>query len=255
MQTLDDIIAEAKEKWIAPDGLMRLDLEQDFMPPYPGQSLDTVYNENGILFLAYFCLTLIDKGVDPKTVFTREHIEAVIARLEEEPGLLNRHPGNNKRNEAHDNYVGAIVLTFVFDLPEKRYAIYDYGKRNGFIYINVDPGSFSYRHIRQPGEISYYTISVGYVPHLLNWVWLLGGLLVASLNPKTGAGRTLLSHARIFCLDQVFKIYFSKSNYLSISYALVRAVFNLRLSKLGGIDEMRKQYFTRPAHPIRKLIN
>ena len=53
-------IKEVKEKWLAEDGLMRLDYEDD-RPPYPGARLRTVHNDNGILWLCYWIYLLHTK--------------------------------------------------------------------------------------------------------------------------------------------------------------------------------------------------
>ena len=183
MSNLEQIRLLAKEVYLAPDGLMRLDPD-DRAPPHRKHGLPTVRNENGIFFaVIYYYMSALNGLSDEEDA---HRFISAVKQLEVEPGLYNRHSGNVVRDEAHDN-LDAICAGSVLFGTSHAAQIVRYGSKNGWSYTNLKPDSWSLRHLLQGGNISYRNICAGNVPYLLNFVWMCGGLWINALARKSGS--------------------------------------------------------------------
>lgn len=152
-------------------------------------------NSNGILFLAMGLMMLQKLGCLPDI---RKQVDASIKRLQVpgEPGLFNRMQGDG-RMDSHDNMVGIIILSVIFDLPYAE-QIHKRGKykfkRNRYLgfddyfnYNNVQPGKFDWTAQRQGGDIAIYQMAAKKLVNPLYLMWFTGGLWISAwkMNPST----------------------------------------------------------------------
>ncbi len=248
--TKEEIYMEYMTKtWVSETGLGRLD-------PYPLDStvgrtgLETVQNENGILFLVLFLLTSKVAGVN--ILPYRERFDLTVSELVRKPyqGLFNRQPYGNQtvdRHEAHDNYAAITGMSMLFGLGYAPQVV-TYGEKHGGNYNNVDPNKWEAKQQRQGGEMAFYKVMAYYVPPMWEWIWLMGGLLINAFNRN--AGETQLAWLRIYCLSRVmFFTWWQK-----LSFAIVSEIWLAsKKAKFGNLHNVFKQYFQQPTHPILQM--
>ncbi len=245
---MDDVLLSLKkelvEKYFAPNGLARLDLN-DINP----NDKDSVKNDNGILFASIFYLVLDElKLLDWAD---KERFLEAIEHIEIQPGLYRRKPGDD-RSEAHDNYLGIAACSYLFDTKHSK-DILDYGGRTGYLYNNVDPDLFVLGQIRQGGDIAFYKICAGHIPAPWEFIWLMIGLILNCFSKN--ASTTQLCWLRTEILKRAFNRW-PFWQWMELTFAAVYVVwltvFHHKFDSLSGL--FSKYYIVEPPrHPIRSL--
>lgn len=239
---INDIILNAKKHWIAPNGLMRLDPDDTY-------NETDVKNANGIYFLGHFLLLL--KKLGREHAFDPKDIDATVRRLEEKPGLLNRHPGGNQEREAQDNYVGAQLCKAIYREDDLAKRINKYGFWHLYNYNNVPPHKMQLNTQRQGGEVAFYRMMAGKYPILLMLLWLIGGVLINAFSkpqgPRNHVSDSLLTYARLECI-------LCKKPKSILFKSLKKFWLKKAREKYGSIANLYKAYYQHTDHPIRKLL-
>lgn len=233
---------------------MRLDPADD-REPFPGQTLRTVKNENGILFSGHHLL-LRYLLCDPDVCDWKDLFRGAVIRLQSRafPGIFYRHPGNTDRDEAHDNYVAIAGLSAVmgFEFHEQ---VLRHGQAFWWCYNSVAPKKFSLRHVRQPGEIAYYYACNRKRMPALGFLGFLGGIIVNAKQPRNSKhnnpSTSLLAFFRLSVMNEL-----KGWQPRPYQWALKKAEnywFKSIRKKYGSIAEVYAAYFGEPNHPLREL--
>jgi hypothetical protein len=107
-ETVGDVRADIYNRWVAPDGLMKIQGPEEVRDPYPGATLKTAANDNGILWLAY-AMWLLDRsgqfGPDDRSRFndTAERLQ-VAGR----PDVYDRNPHRSGDRNSLDNLIDLV---------------------------------------------------------------------------------------------------------------------------------------------------
>ena len=185
-----EIKDEFYKNWIAPDCLVKLDAN-DTHAPFEGQTLDTVNNDNGILYLAYAMAMFHKLGIaDYKDSVTSMRALNNIA-VPGLAGLYHRRPGLDFVLDSHDNMVGQVALSVIFGFDGKVAEILEYGKDFLWMFNNTNPTKWEWKAVRQPGDWAFCRIAAGRKPGLLPWIWFLVGATL-SIRSKRNFSKNLL---------------------------------------------------------------
>jgi len=211
---------------------------------------DHAQNSNGILFLGYqlakFVKAKLFNQDDINRAFHACEATKVIINGVEVDGVYKRGVGNDEL-DAHDNLVGrAGVSVFCeFDYARK---MADHGNKSGWSFHSVDPSKQELRTTVQGGTICFIKMCAGYIPYPTEYVWMLGGILVAGFfgTPST----VNINNFAIEVLDMVFEKKFSKTHWTYLAYPLVRFLFKIGVKrKYSSVTESYKKYFE-AGHPL-----
>lgn len=252
--------AEAYRRWVAEDGLMSL-APESFKSPYPGKTLRTCDNDNGILFLAYFHYLLEEQGMLDES--DKEIADNAIQRLRHGDvlGIFDRNPGRAFDPEAHDNYNAITSLSILHGLDHYPIEIVNYGIKHGFTYDNTSPGKLSLKRWRQGTDVSHYKIAFGAIPTPYETLWLaLGTLSTVFEKPHVKASNTLLNWLRQKSIDLYARRHHDQMSpdvrELFEYLASVRELWIWSVNRRTdgkGIEVFFENYFQNPSHPCRVL--
>jgi hypothetical protein len=245
-------------KWIAEDGLMRVDLayENDDREPFPGATLRTVHNDNGILYRIVYAL------LKPETL-SKEEFKDIVKRLEHPniPGLYLRNPMAFEKDEQHDNYAAIAVGCLLYEYPDPMLRTLEHAEKTGWYFehrkVKITPKNL-FRGFRQGGEICLYQIASGrkYVNPFL-FLWMLGGILANALRKdvESTRGKNPISDTQLVWMRLEGLKYAKK---LAKSYK-----FMLNLVEKYWVKKMKEKYtsiyhvfqkfYREPEHPIRVI--
>lgn len=244
-----EVFARFESKYWADSGLARLDL-QDTQILY---DLETVSNENGILFLAFTLIAAFESANESqkqKILELKPRVIRIIQSLQrykDTPGFYNRQPKHNIRSEAHDNYVGISALCALFDIQEPVNGMISYAWHNKFCFNNVEPGKFSWAQFRQPGEVALYYMAAKHRSPFIFTLWLLVGLYLSGRS-KLDPGRTQLPWLRLWTID---KVKGPKGFIQRLLYNKTKAYWFKQLTKhYTGIRTVQMVYYKDIQHPI-----
>jgi hypothetical protein len=165
-----DLKVEFVHQYLANDGLCRFENEEF-------RTLDgftSVRNDNGILNAAVGYLAFDRDAADAMRAYY------AVKRLEIEPGRYRRRFDDNVTPEAHDNYKAIAFLSVLFDFTFAR-DICELGVRVGWQFNNLD-ARYSWKQLRQGGDIAFYKICAGWIPYPIEMLWLLGSLIYTPLR-------------------------------------------------------------------------
>lgn len=165
-----DLHQEVYQRWLSEDGLMKLEITEK-QPPFQG-SLNTVHNHNGILWLVYYYY-LSDEILTFKDF---SHFRIAVSRLEVEPGLYHRRPGDVTLLNSMDNEV-AIAAGSVITDSHLQFDMYDYGSKYGWTFNNLEPKTVSLRQWRQGSDVAFIKMVCLEPPAPWEFAWLIGGAL------------------------------------------------------------------------------
>ena len=116
-------------------------------------------SDNPILFTTRFYLISDIFGLLNMGDYLRQtHAIIRLERLENGnivPGLFNRHPGENGRSIDHDDYVGLILSSKLFNESWIANDIYRYGQKHFYSYDNKTM-KFNLLEMRQPFDVHLY---------------------------------------------------------------------------------------------------
>lgn len=224
-------------KYRSADGLCRLS-PTDTREPFAPGILETVQNNNGILFYSVFmllCQSAGCLGLDDQLAFSK-----TVDLLEVQPGLFNRHL-HDPMLEAADNYA-AIALS-----GSSAEDIRKYGYANYWCFNNTNPGKFDFKALRQPGEVAYYKTMAGHPPAPWEVAWFaVGARLGSSASASAGTAQLLwvrLRGLRERLEDMPLWVRFQMEPIVTSNMA--------RLKKVWGTPQVfLEQYYQDPNHPI-----
>jgi len=224
-------------------------------------------NSNGILFLCMMLMLFreygkVYPGIQKKLDSIKVNVDHAINSIQVsgQPGLFKRAPGNDSR-EAHDNYVGIILLSLMFDLKyhkdilERGRYKFKFNKYLGFDsyfnYNNVEPNIFDWKTQRQGGEIALYRMANGQFAGVLFLLWLCVGFLLSA--KKENPSSMNLGLLRMFLgMDLIFK----KHKFSFITKGIVAITKKLYMKRLEK-QEIDIQYgfdhYFQPYHLIHML--
>jgi len=243
--------------WTAENGLARLVSKEDEdknteFPIHDQLGLETVKNDNGILFLAYF-LALSHLAKLKERIYQRQfEFGTTIERLVRLPhrGLFNRQPAGEKmpeKAERHDNYIGIAAISKIFGFSFIQQII-SYGVLNSWNFNNVEPKKFDIKAQRQPGDVCFYMLANNGSFEIIGFIHLIIGVTINAF--KSDPGQNNLTWLRLYCLNldgnqQPFIV--------RMSLIVVSAFWNLMMVlKWGSLGNMFKAYFG-VNHPIVKM--
>lgn len=256
--SLLEIKREWREKWCSQDGSGKLDLN-DECPPFPPFTKSRVINENGVLFLSYF-LVLLSEAELLEAEDKHKFLELVYS-LYVEPGLTNRHPGNNITRESHDNIVGCAVGAFLCGAYGINAALHSYGVKNGYCYNNINPGKYDIRCLIQGSDAAVVAILSANQPPLWNYIWFLGGVLLNAFTSKNSksnhASSALLRWVAVSGVSKAFERFPDFPYWMTLSFRVVKAIFDIRLkARYGskGIAGAMRLYLHREGQPLHPCV-
>jgi len=233
--------------YVAESGLARLDVTDDYCTLPNG--VESVRNENGILFLCYFLLVMKLTGRDLWPYY--ERVKKTVKSLEVRPGLYARQQVPITL-EAQDNPAAICCLSVIYDQPWARDRHF-YGTLTGGNYNDLNPGQWVLQGQMQGGEMAYYALCSGITPNPFEFLWFLGGLLINAFTPKSYpvnlSSNTLLAWMRINAVEMKT----IQNSYYSIAFTVVKFLWAWRVrAKYGSVYGAIKEYF-RSSHPIVRL--
>ena len=235
---MEDIIQDFVIRYTSEDGLCRLDLEDD-QPGFPPATERTVRNQNGIMFYAETILSLYIKGIDVMP-FRMSAMRTLDKLFIPGTGCTDRRPYDKSLVDSHDNMLGIVVLCQLLDLDLYIERLCEWGRLHGWCFNNLDPERFDIRGLRQGSDIAIYQLANGEKPHLINLLWLWGGLF--------------------FTDDlRLYKLRFESVKLSNKSYKngwLTEMIMSLGYLLKGGDKQFVthiESYFKDHNHPIRRL--
>jgi hypothetical protein len=240
---LQQITEDANKNWIAQSGLMRLK-----GPHETGNidGLETVWNDNGIFFLSIYILLLRTHGETYPAVRVRETLDLI--EVPDHPGLFNRNVYRTSvapQYEAHDNYIAIAVLSKLYDTRHLR-SIVLYGVEHGWNYNNIEPHVWKKECQRQGGEVAFYMLMAGYVPSILDTIWMLGGFIVNLVQWKYSL--VMLTWLRI----EGLRLVTPTTPWARVAVKVMIAIWDIVFERRGGIKAAAAKSF-KPTHPARRL--
>ncbi len=248
------IVDYAIEKYIAPDGLMRLTVN-DEREPFPGATLPTVAEENGILHTYRFyrlCKKVPLVSGEQKIRMYDVLGQAIEScRVPGQQALWHRHAGNTFRDNAHDNYIPPAA----FDTLIAR-AICYYGTTTDFTFNNLVPGADNIRLKHQGGTVAFCHLCARFIPSILNFIWLLGGLVVNAFQPRdskhNNPSTSLLAWDKIDAIHDHIHI---QTPIYRVSFLAVSLFWEWKLKRKypGGIRDVNAAYYRDSDHPINLI--
>lgn len=243
--------------WMAANGLARLvhkdkEFKNTDFPIYDQLGLETVKNDNGILFLAYF-LALSHLNGLKSNIYTKQYdVGSTIERLSRIPyrGLFNRQPSGSlvpNKLEAHDNYVGICFISRLLGLSYQT-EIVSYGVKHGWNYNNIDPLKYDTKTQRQPGESAFYLLCDRSRPDFIGFIYMLIGIIINAF--KKNAGQNNLTWLRLYTLNMVE---YEQNIIVRFCILITSCFWNfMMLLTWGSLKEMFSAYFGKN-HPISKM--
>jgi hypothetical protein len=115
------------------------------------------------------------------------------------PGVLGRCPYNNLGQESIDDYAAVITAAKYVEsnIVQRMLA---HGENNFYNYNNVNQGKFTFKSWlgRFPQLIAHMKIAIGVEPSLLQKLFWVGSILIASRNKPTAQDEWVLSWLLVF---------------------------------------------------------
>jgi hypothetical protein len=229
--------------YIAPDGLVRLDLN-DRHPPFKEGLPDTVKNENGLTFRAELLHELRDAGFAINH-FKEESLRA-IELCSKSVGITHRRPAQEGMTNSHDNKVGELVLLQLHAelslIKKARWAL----ARRLWVYNNTSRWGFKeiVETFLLPRDQALYRMACGHFVGVVSFVWLWFSVYTKS------------KERRLFRL-RMASIKMSHAFHKSLSSRLLYAHYKKHWDKWGGLARYAKElesYYMDHEHPIKKLL-
>lgn len=235
------VIKAAEQEYIAPDGLMMLGPGELVKGRYPFK-LNSAGNDNGIMYLSLYVLLLYK--LDSLTERVINQFYNAATSLMREPGLMNRNPGRTDSLNSHDNTTSVCAVSAMLK-KDIHTQVYEYGRKHGYFYNNVDPGKKVLRSWRQPSSIAFHKLICGYSPSLVESIWLT---LSNYVNAWQTTFRTSEHMLQWMMLESIKAKKLELPRYLKASMD----EWYLQLKRKGGMSEIFSRYFI-DTHPIVRL--
>jgi hypothetical protein len=170
--TIDEVKEETNRRYIAEDGLMRLKpFPEDDRSPFPGVTKRTVWNQNGILWRAYYMAELFRLGRVSASKF--QEVQLVIDSLAVRGGLYGRWP-NGDLVSSVDNDLAILFLAS----PRQLGDIAQYGENNFWCFNCLKPDAVSLRYIRPPNFSFLVKLLTSRRVSLVEKLWWRGSIEV-----------------------------------------------------------------------------
>lgn len=256
-----------KELWaqfyLAEDGLGLLFIKNT-RGPFPGHTLGTADNDNGIIFaaLGYWLGHIHEVSYQADKVRFQQTMKRL--RLPSYTGYFLRNPGRVNRHESHDNYAAIVSLSVLFETGHAA-EIAQEGMRNGFIFNTVNPGEFRVRSWRQGSEVSFYKICGStedepMIPTMWEFGWMIGAIITNAFQGKNRGSEHQNAWLRIRALNKKFKESDLGSwGWMDSIFSLARWFWNWKLKRktavggMHGIGRIMASYFHDDEHPLPEL--
>ena len=197
---------------------------------------------NGIRYTAEFVLALhIHHALEP---IEKTRIALVLDACFRLPGLLNRVPNANTWQEGPDDYV-AMATAGVFLNTNFAGLILNYGRNNGFVFNNINPGKFTFSSWlgRQRGLVTHWEFCAGESPGVIGQLFWGGGILLTLISPSQDG----------FVLSWFQLIVAKDKNWMT---KLIYRLWKWRLLKKypNGIGGVLREYYG-AMHPSSKWLD
>lgn len=174
--------------------------------------------------------------------------DEMVAAIEKQPGLLQRYKKPDDQ-EAHDNYIGAVVASVVLDDGVLASRIVRYGRKNWYSWDNLNPGKWSGKTFfaRHPGF--WATLKAGADEWLNPFDQLMAFIdLVMLVFSEDGSSGTLMDYLQ-------YKVYTRKCSWIAeplvrLGCVIFKAAYFRRHPK--GIKESYAEYFG-PEYPLAQI--
>lgn len=232
------LVQEYYEQWIAPDGQGKLE-PSDERAGFTDDSPRITKNENGQLFLVMAYYEMDAKGILPDTAKDDFRRMVNLSRVPNVPGLFYRRFMDNGIRQSHDNLVGLVAGSLLFDDPI-RTEIAFYGQTHGWCPNAQQPGVWDIRTCIQGGDIAFIEICNGYIPTMWHMFWfMLGRMLVPN-----DAGKINLSELRSKAISKALAKY-SFPSWVKTMRGIADVVFGFRHNINGSTSWAIDKYFFR----------
>lgn len=224
-------------------------------PPFPGQTLRTIADDNPTYFRAIWELVIRRAG------FKRDGIEIKVSDYlhslrSTQLGLFHRNPGRVERHNSFDEYSGIAMLAILFKLPQFADEICQRGEATGYIFNNVDPKDADARYWRQGIDVFQYKMaSSRYCPTPYEFAWFILGTLWGLIRtPRTETSDVILVWSRVetLALLETQDMIKTKKTYMLGVYVMLGLTALITRLKWGGIKKILATYFGAD-HPIARI--
>lgn len=201
--SVDRLIDDWGLNWIAKDGTGRLKHKDHggFNPKNP-QSCN---NGNGAMYacLGYLVLFRLKKL---RAAHKREFLNMEVSltrRHAGEPiyGLYTKQTGWTDSQDSLDNDCVMPTLAVIFDSLHIAQRVYKHGKKNWWAYNTENPGRWTWRSWRKPGDVYHYKICAGVTPNIIDTTFFIVGLLMNAFE-GVNTSKHLMNWIRLIGIEQ-----------------------------------------------------
>jgi hypothetical protein len=238
------IAQEYFDRWIAPDGQGKLELDDEregFVPESPR----ITRNENGQLFYVMTMYEFEKKNILPPEA--KDNFSKILMLSRLKSGLFYRRYLDKGIRQSHDNIVGIAAGSVLFDTRDAT-DIAVYGSMNGWCFNVQKPEEWDIRCCIQGGDVAVLKILAGWIPTIWEMVWFFVGRLVV---PKD-AGKVNLSNLRFMALK---KMIHKQPSWVRSMVEVSEFFFSIRHKKNGNYNWAIRDYFKRDdISPIIKAV-
>jgi hypothetical protein len=231
-----EVIQDASDRWINIEHLMNLSPNK--------QDVD---NANDVLYMAVFVQLIKLLDID-SAIYTYKAILGC-GILRKEPGNFLRFKRDPIQTNSHDNYdaIAAIHYSLADEIRIK-------GDEIGWDFnLTYDQG-INLKTLRQPGTIAYTQLCAEKRPYLLNFSFLIIGLIIGSFSFNSHVHH--ITWMRSHKLRQVVARYAVDKAWLHLvlPLAVTFLIFDLAsILKFGNRHQAVVNYYTEVDHPNRRL--
>jgi len=194
----------------------------------------SIGSDNGVLFTSHYLMLLNQQG--QLSLKDEIQFERLVERCYIVQGLLSRAPGNLDQ-DSPDNMVGACSIS-----RKVAFDVYTYGKSNGWVYNQENPGTFTIRAFlgRQVGLMGWLRYrATGEAPNLLHILFLWVGAYLTLKLPENDVSDRIL-------LVRIMEGLPNKG-----LLKLLKSYCNKKLEAMGGLKQCFLIYFGKN-HPLYK---
>ena len=247
-EIFEQYVREFKEKWVALDGLALLAPRQ-VRTPYPGHSLLTASNDNGIYFLAIAFL-LIHK-TRPLLIEEKDWLKRALNELYSDGFPTSRNPGRVSESEidlnSFDNFIGELVCDLLAG-SSYRYEMRAYYQEHGPFFDNRNPDNPSPRSIQRPSDVFCYKAAWGDTPGMMECIWFIGGIIL-TLFDKSDSNQ-LVTWVRYELLDLAQETERPLPHYQRKLVAISRMIWEAKVDLLKAFQN----FFHSPERNLYRMI-
>lgn len=225
------LVAEYYERWVAPDGGGKLDLD-DERDGFKPESPRITKNENSQLFYVMALYQMERAGIMPDRANLDFFRMLKLSEVPKHPGLYYRRYMDQGIRQSHDNIVAIAAGAALFKSHHAK-LIAGYGHMFGWCYNVQEPLVWDIRTCLQGGDIAFIKLCAGYIPTVWEMIWLAIGRAITGND----AGKINLSELRASAIKKL------DSFPLKIIWDIGDLIFRIRFGK--DTQWAIRQYFYR----------